>query len=54
VTAARPFSVGSTVWLATGYMGQVCPFATYQNDQTCGGSLAPLINWGTRVSAMTP
>jgi len=46
--------VGSTVWIASEYIGQKCSFATYQHDQTCGDTRAPLINWGTRISAVNP
>jgi hypothetical protein len=46
--------VGSTIWLASEYIGQSCSFATYQQDPTCGNTRAPLINWGTRISAVTP
>jgi hypothetical protein len=51
-SAAVP--VGSTVWMATEYIAQSCSFATYQRDMTCGNTRAPLINWGTRISAVTP
>jgi hypothetical protein len=47
-------AVGSTIWLASEYIGQSCSFATYQHDQTCGNTRAPLINWATRISAVTP
>jgi hypothetical protein len=46
--------VGSTIWLASEYIGQSCTFATYQTDMTCGNTRAPLINWATRISAVTP
>jgi hypothetical protein len=46
--------VGSSIWLANEYIGQSCSFAEYQRDQTCGETRAPLINWGTRISAVTP
>ena len=46
--------VGSTIWMASEYIGQVCNFKTYQQDPTCGNTRAPLINWGTRISAVTP
>jgi hypothetical protein len=47
-------AVGSTIWLATEYIGQSCSFAQYQADQTCGNTRAPLINWATRIAAVTP
>jgi hypothetical protein len=46
--------VGSTIWIASEYIGQKCTFATYQRDMTCGNTRAPLINWGTRISAVNP
>jgi|tagenome__1003787_1003787.scaffolds.fasta_scaffold20969394_2 hypothetical protein len=46
--------VGNTIWLANEYIGQSCSFRTFQNDLTCGNTRAPLINWGTRISAVTP
>jgi hypothetical protein len=46
--------VGNTIWLASEYIGQSCSFAAYQHDPTCGNTRAPLINWGTRISAVTP
>jgi hypothetical protein len=46
--------VGSTVWIASEYIGQRCTFAQYQRDMTCGNTRAPLINWGTRISAVNP
>jgi hypothetical protein len=51
-SAAVP--VGSTIWMATEYIGQECSFAVYQRDPTCGNTRAPLINWATRISAVTP
>jgi hypothetical protein len=61
-SAARPrwgdygaaVALGSTIWLASEYIGQSCSFATFQRDQTCGSTRAPLINWATRISAVTP
>jgi hypothetical protein len=47
-------AVGSTIWMANEYIGQACSFATFQNDLTCGNERAPLINWATRVSQVTP
>jgi hypothetical protein len=61
-TAVRPrwgdygaaVPVGSTVWIASEYIGQKCSFSAYQHDPTCGNTRAPLINWGTRISAVRP
>jgi hypothetical protein len=46
--------VGSQIWVANEYIGQSCSFATFQRDTTCGNTRAPLINWATRISAVTP
>jgi hypothetical protein len=46
--------VGNTIWLASEYIGQTCSFAVSQNDPTCGSTRAPLINWATRISAVSP
>jgi hypothetical protein len=45
---------GSTFFIATEYIGNRCTFATYVKDPTCGGTRAPLINWATRISHVTP
>jgi hypothetical protein len=50
--AAQP--QGGRIWIASEYIGQSCRLATYQVDPTCGGTRAPLINWGTRISAVNP
>jgi hypothetical protein len=46
--------VGSSIWLASEFIGQSCSFAAFQHDMTCGNTRAPLINWGTRISQVTP
>ena len=51
-SAAVP--VGSSIWMATEYIGQSCGFAQFQRDTTCGGTRATLINWGTRIASVTP
>jgi len=50
--AAQP--QGGLIWIASEYIGQRCTLATYQADPTCGQTRAPLINWGTRISAINP
>jgi hypothetical protein len=50
--AAQP--QGGKIWIASEYIGQSCRLATFQVDPTCGGTRAPLINWGTRISAINP
>jgi len=51
-SAAVP--LGSSIWLGTEYIGQSCTFTRYEKDPTCGNTRAPLINWATRVSSVTP
>ena len=46
--------VGSSIWMASEYIGQTCGFVQFQHDPTCGQTRAPLINWDTRISAVTP
>jgi hypothetical protein len=46
--------MGSTIYMASEYIGQSCSYARFQNDPTCGNTRSPLINWGTRISAVTP
>ena len=45
---------GNTIWLASEYIGQVCTFEQYVADPTCGSTRAPLANWYTRISRVTP
>lgn len=40
-------------WLASEYIGQTCTLAQWTADATCGGTRAPLGNWGTRVSKLS-
>jgi len=45
---------GQTIWMASEYVNQTCDYATYKVDPTCGGTRAPLGNWSTYVSNVTP
>ena len=46
--------VGSDVWVASEYVAQTCAYAAYIVDPTCGGTRAPLGNWATHISKVTP
>lgn len=43
---------GNYIWIASEYIGQTCNVAQYSADPTCGGTRAPLGNWGTRISQL--
>ncbi len=43
---------GNNIWIASEYIGQTCNVAQYLADKTCGGTRAPLGNWGTRISQL--
>ena len=43
---------GSSIWIASGYIGQTCALAQWTADGTYGGTRALLGNWGTRVSKL--
>ena len=51
---------GSSVWIASEYIGQTCTYAQFYpsppspaNFGTCGGTRTSLANWGTRISKLT-
>jgi hypothetical protein len=46
--------VGQDIWIASEYVAQTCTYATYIVDHTCGGTRAPLGNWATHISKVTP
>jgi len=47
--------VGNTVWAASEYVAQTCTYAQYlATSGECGGTRAPLGNWSTHISAITP
>jgi hypothetical protein len=43
---------GSTIWMASEYIGQTCTLTQWFADTTCGGTRTALANWGTRISAL--
>ena len=43
-----------TIWAASEYVAQTCTYAQYLADPTCGNTRAPLGNWSTHISALTP
>jgi hypothetical protein len=45
---------GGSIWVASEYVAQTCDYATYLADPTCGGTRAPLGNWSTHISKLTP
>jgi hypothetical protein len=52
---------GSTIWLASEYIGQTCTYAQWYPAPpstaglgSCGGTRTTLMNWYTRVSKVTP
>ncbi len=45
---------GDNIWIASEYVAQTCTYATYKVDPTCGGTRAPLGNWSTHISNVTP
>ncbi len=45
---------GNSIWVASEYVAQTCDYMTYLSDPTCGGTRAPLGNWSTRISKVTP
>ncbi len=45
---------GQTIWIASEYAAQTCSYAAYLLDTTCGNTRAPLGNWSTHVSHITP
>jgi hypothetical protein len=45
---------GNNIWVASEYVAQTCDYATYFADPTCGSTRAPLGNWSTHVSKLTP
>jgi hypothetical protein len=47
-------ALGSSIWMASEYIGQSCTFTQFEHDMTCGNTRAPFMNWATRVSSVTP
>ena len=46
--------VGNSIWIASEYVAQTCTYDTYKLDPTCGSTRAPLGNWSTHISQVTP
>lgn len=46
--------MGNSIWIASEDVAQTCDYATYFADPTCGGTRAPLGNWSTHISQVTP
>ncbi len=45
---------GTSVWIASEYIGQTCDLAVYESSNgTCGDTRTPLANWDTRISQLT-
>ena len=42
------------LWVATEAIHQTCTYTDYQADLTCGGTRAPLGNWSTQITEITP
>jgi hypothetical protein len=46
---------GNTIWVASEYVAQTCDYATYLATLgKCGNTRAPLGNWSTHISLLTP
>jgi hypothetical protein len=46
--------VGSSVWIASEYIGQTCTLSEYRTSNfRCGNTRTALANWGTRISEVS-
>jgi hypothetical protein len=47
---------GNTIWIASEYVAQTCTYTQYLvvPRGECGGTRAPLGNWSTHISSITP
>jgi hypothetical protein len=47
---------GSSIWIASEYIGQTCTLAQYLEAPvgSCGGTRTALANWFTRILRLTP
>jgi hypothetical protein len=46
--------VGSSVWIASEYIGQTCTLSEYRaSNFRCGNTRTALANWGTRISEVS-
>jgi hypothetical protein len=46
--------MNGSIWVASEYVAQTCDYTAYRADPTCGGTRAPLGNWSTHISRLTP
>ena len=46
--------MNGSIWVASEYVAQTCDYTAYLTDPTCGGTRAPLGNWSTHISKLTP
>ncbi len=46
--------MNGSIWVGAEYVAQTCTYASYLLDPTCGGTRAPLGNWSTHISKLTP
>jgi hypothetical protein len=46
--------VGNSIWVASEYVAQTCTYSAYLADPTCGNTRAPVGNWSTHISLLTP
>ena len=44
----------NSIWAASEYVAQTCTMRPTSRDPTCGGTRAPLGNWSTHISKLTP
>ena len=59
VTTAPPSPTGTSIWIASEYIGQTCTYAQYYpnppslaNFGCCGGTRTSLANWYTRLTKL--
>jgi hypothetical protein len=45
---------GTSVWIASEFIGQRCTIDQWMADWTCGGTRAAVGNWATRITQVTP
>jgi hypothetical protein len=46
--------MNGSIWVGSEYVAQTCDYTAYRADPTCGGTRAPLGNWSTHISKLTP
>ena len=45
---------GTQLWIASEFIDQTCTASQFATDPTCGHTRAPLSNWATRITQVTP